>query len=139
MQFSSRLPIATHILLVIQLYGKEFKVTSDFLASSVGVNPVIIRKTLGQLKRANLVEVNQGIGGTTLKKSLDQISLLDIFRAVEEDEDLFHFHENPNPNCTVGKNIHAVLGGKIRDVKSKFEKDLDSIKLDSLIEKFKES
>ena len=139
MQFSSRLPIATHILLVIQLYGCDQKVTSDFLASSVGVNPVIIRKTLGQLKRANLVEVNQGIGGTTLKKSLDQISLLDIFHAVEEDEDLFHFHEHPNPNCTIGKNIHAVLGGKIRDVKSKFEKDLDSIKLDSLIEKFKES
>lgn len=139
MQFSSRLPIATHILLVIQLYGCDQKVTSDFLASSVGVNPVVIRKTLGQLKRANLVEVNQGIGGTTLKKSLDQISLLDIFHAVEEDEDLFHLHENPNPNCTVGKNIHAVLGSKIRDVKSKFEKDLDSIKLDSLIEKFKES
>ena len=139
MQFSSRLPIATHILLVIQVYGDTHKITSEFLAGSIGVNPVVIRKTLGYLKRANLVDVKSTVGGTILKRPLNQISLLDVFRAVEVDEELFHFHENPNPNCVVGKNIHAVLGEKIHDIKSKFEKDLDSIKLDELIEKLKES
>ena len=44
MQISSRFTIATHMLVIIALKGKESKVTSDFLASSVGVNPVIIRK-----------------------------------------------------------------------------------------------
>ena len=43
MQISSRFTIATHMLVIIALEGKENKVTSDFLASSVGVNPVIIR------------------------------------------------------------------------------------------------
>lgn len=136
MQFSSRLPIATHIILVIKMYGSEHKITSEFLASSVGVNPVIIRKTLGDLKRAGLVDVASGVGGATLKLPIEKISLLDIFRAVESDEDLFHFHENPNPNCTIGKNIHQVLGEKLRDIKSKFESDLQSIKLDALLEKF---
>lgn len=51
MQISSRFTIATHMLIIIALKGKESKVTSDFLASSVGVNPVIIRKTLSQLKK----------------------------------------------------------------------------------------
>ena len=46
MQISSRFTIATHMLIIIALKGKESKVTSDFLASSVGVNPVIIRKNL---------------------------------------------------------------------------------------------
>ena len=54
MQISSRFTIATHMLVIIALKGKESKVTSDFLASSVGVNPVIIRKTLSQLKKARL-------------------------------------------------------------------------------------
>ena len=52
MQIPSRFTIATHMLIIIALKGKESKVTSDFLAASVGVNPVIIRKTLSQLKKA---------------------------------------------------------------------------------------
>ena len=51
MQIPSRFTIATHMLIIIALKGKESKVTSDFLAASVGVNPVIIRKTLSQLKK----------------------------------------------------------------------------------------
>ena len=46
MQIPSRFTIATHMLIIIALKGKESKVTSDFLAASVGVNPVIIRKSL---------------------------------------------------------------------------------------------
>ncbi|MBR3722802.1 MAG: Rrf2 family transcriptional regulator, partial [Selenomonadaceae bacterium] len=57
MQFSVRLPVATHILLCIAKFQGEYKTTSTFLAGSVNVHPVIIRKTLGQLKNAGLVEV----------------------------------------------------------------------------------
>ncbi len=63
MQFSFRLPVATHILLCIERFKDEYKTTSTFLAGSVNVNPVIIRKTLGQLKAAGLVEVAAGVGG----------------------------------------------------------------------------
>lgn len=47
MQFSFRLPVATHILLCIERFKDEYKTTSTFLAGSVNVNPVIVRKTLG--------------------------------------------------------------------------------------------
>lgn len=46
MQISSRFTIGTHVMIMIALQGDKTKVTSDFLAESVGVNPVIIRKTL---------------------------------------------------------------------------------------------
>lgn len=46
MQISSRFTIATHMLIVLALEGKKRKLTSDILAGSVGVNPVIIRKTI---------------------------------------------------------------------------------------------
>mgnify|MGYP006936157822 FL=1 len=47
-----------------------------------------------------------------IAKPMSEITLLDIFNAVEplEDGQLFHFHENPNTECPVGRNIHAGAG-----------------------------
>ncbi|MDO5784542.1 MAG: Rrf2 family transcriptional regulator [Eubacteriales bacterium] len=134
MQFSSRLPIAVHILLCIRQFDGVYKITSNFLASSVNVNPVIIRKTLGQLKAAGLVTVEAGVGGASLAKAPEDITLLDIFYAVEPQEELFHFHENPNPNCPVGKNVHAVLDDKLHSVQKAMTDQLAAITLQSLID-----
>lgn len=134
MQISSRFTLAIHIFACIDTFGNEYKVTSDFLAGSTNVNPVIIRKILGQLKGAGLIEVARGTGGTTIAKPLKEITFLDIYRAVEciENGNLFHFHENPNTNCPVGKNIHHVLDDKLFQVQSSMEKELDSITLQDL-------
>ena len=133
MQFSSRLPIAVHTLLVIEVFKGQYKITSDFIAGSVGVNPVIIRNILGQLKAAGLIEVAAGIGGAKLTKLPEDITLLDVFRAVEVDEDLFHFHERPNPECLVGKNINRILEDKLDNVKKVAERELSNINLQSLL------
>ena len=133
MQFSSRLPIAVHTLLVIEVFKKQKKITSDFIAGIVGVNPVIIRNILGQLKTAGLIEVAAGIGGAKLTKLPEDITLLDVFRAVEVDEELFHFHEHPNPECPVGKNINHILEGKLDNVKKVAERELSNTNLQSLL------
>ena len=134
MQFSSRLPIAVHILLaIVEFEGKE-KTTSTFLAGSVNVNPVIIRNTLGQLKAAGLVTVKAGEGGASLAKEPKDITLMDIFDAVEKEEALFHFHENPNPECPVGKNVHIVLDNKLSAIQEALRKKMDSITLQDLID-----
>ncbi len=133
MQFSSRLPIAVHILLaIVEFEGKE-KTTSNFLAGSVNVNPVIIRNTLGQLKAANLVNVKAGEGGSSLAKAPKDITLYDIFEAVEKDEALFHFHDNPNPKCPVGKNVHAVLDNRLLDIQEAMYNRMKSISLQDLL------
>ncbi len=134
MQISSRFTLAVHIFACIDTFGKKYKVTSDFLAGSTNVNPVIIRKILGQLKGAGLIEVARGTGGTTVSKPLEEISFLDIYRAVEciENGDLFHFHENPNIDCPVGKNIHYILDDKLLRVQNAMEKELASITLADL-------
>ena len=127
---SSRLPIAAHILMCIVRFGEDCKITSDFLAGSVNVNPVIIRRTLGQLKKAGLVRVEAGVGGASLAKPPEEITLLDIFRAVEpKEEPLFHFHENPNSNCPVGRNIHRVLDGRLLQVQKAMEDKLAGMTL----------
>ena len=70
MQISSRFTIAVHIFACINTFENDFKITSDFLASSVNVNSVIIRKILSQLKSAGLVTVQRGSGGATIAKNL---------------------------------------------------------------------
>ena len=133
MQFSFRMPVAVQILLCIAKFDGVFKTTSTFLASSVNINPVIIRKTLGQLKAAGLVEVAAGVGGARLVKEPCEITLQEIFNAVEEDEDLFHIQENPNPQCPVGRNIQQVLGNKLSIVKNHMLDDFAKITLADLL------
>ena len=134
MQISSRFTLAIHIFACIDTFGSEYKVTSDFLAGSTNVNPVIIRKILGQLKGAGLIEVARGTGGTTVTKPLDEITFLDIYHAVEcvENGELFHFHENPSTNCPVGRNIHHILDDKLLRVQNAMERELAAITLADL-------
>ncbi|MFV0636310.1 Rrf2 family transcriptional regulator [Mitsuokella sp.] len=126
MQISSRFTIAVHIFACIEAFGKTHKLTSDFLAGSVNVNPVIIRKTMSQLQKAGLIKVARGTGGIKITRPLNEITLLDVFKAVDvlEHESLFHFHENPNPACPVGRNIHHILDGHLESAQSALEQDL---------------
>ena len=130
MQISSRFTMAINMFACIDTFSEQ-KMTSDFMAASIGTNPVIIRKLLQQLKAAGLIEVLRGTGGVTIKKPLEEISFLDIYRAVEcaPDEELFHFHENPNPNCPVGKNIHQVLDQRLLQVQKAMEEKLAQMNL----------
>lgn len=134
MQISSRFTLAVHIFACIETFKDDYKVTSDFLAGSTNVNPVIIRKILGQLKSAGLVEIARGLGGTSIPKPLNEITFLDIYRAVEcvESGELFHFHDNPSENCPVGKNIHRILDNKLLRVQNAMEKELESITLEDV-------
>jgi len=126
MQVSSRFTIALHIFAAMDYFKDTNKITSDFLASSVNVNPVIIRKIMSQLRDAGLVKIQRGTGGIELTREPDQITFLDIFNAVDslEDGKLFHFHENPNAACPVGGNIHAVLDDKLDDIQLGLEDKL---------------
>lgn len=140
MQVSSRFTIAIHIFSCIDTFGEEDKITSEFLASSIQVNPVIIRKLLGQLKDAGLITVQRGSGGASLAKPAGQITMLDVFNAVEslDHGKLFHFHENPNPDCPVGRSIHPVLDGRLEQIQSAMEHEMRSITLKDIFTDTKE-
>ena len=130
MKIASRFTVAVHTLLVIHTFGREQKTTSDFIAASVQVNPVIIRRTLLSLKAAGMIEVKAGSGGATIVRDLKDITLYDVYRAVDSVEgDIFHFHENPNSACPVGKNIHAVLDTHLADAQAAMENELKKVTL----------
>ncbi|MBN9501559.1 Rrf2 family transcriptional regulator [bacterium SCN 57-13] len=108
MRIASRFSIAVHILTLCEVDPLGAP-TSEWMAGSIGVNAVIVRNITGQLRRAGLVTARQGVAGTSLAKPLEQISLLDVYRAVEVDGELFAIHPRPNPDCPVGANIQSSL------------------------------
>lgn len=135
MQISSRFTIAVHVLIFIETFKQKHKVTSEFLASSVNVNPVVIRRLLQQLKKAGIVNVVRGSGGADVGRPLDQITLLDVYQAVEcvEDGELFHFHENPNPLCPVGKHIHWILDAHLEQIQKAMELEMKAVTLQDIM------
>ena len=130
MKITSRFTVAVHTLLVIYNFSATTKVTSDFIAASVQVNPVVIRRTLLSLKAAGMVDVKAGSGGASIVKDMGDITLYDVYKAVDSmDGDMFHFHENPNPACPVGRNIHAVLDSHLADAQAAMENELKNVTL----------
>lgn len=126
MQISTKFTIAIHILTATAYFSPTAKITSEFLADSVGSNPVIIRNIMAQLKDANLIAVKRGPGGLTLTRPLSAVTFFDVYKAVEtkSDDPLFRFHEHPHPACPVGKNIHRALDKTLHAVQRAFEKEL---------------
>ncbi|MDD1502914.1 MULTISPECIES: Rrf2 family transcriptional regulator [unclassified Lysinibacillus] len=134
MKISSRFTIAVHILSIIKQNPSTI-CTSEFMAESVNTNPVVIRKIVSYLKKAGIVQVRRGTGGASLVKDLDAITLLDIFRSVEvvEEDQLFHLHENPNPDCPIGANIQSVLELILVQAQEAMERVLANITMEQVI------
>lgn len=99
--------------------------TSEEIAESVNTNPAVIRRMLGLLAKAGLVTSRLGAGGGALLTRRPQdISLGDIYRAVEHGE-LFAMHEAPNPRCPVGRSINGVLTAHFNRAEAAMLRELD--------------
>ena len=136
MKISVRFTAAVHTLLCISYFEKDHRVTSDFISESTGVNSVIIRKILLQLQKANLVETAAGVGGSHLVKKPEEITLCDVYHAInegEEEREVFNFHPNPNEKCPVGGNIHRVLDTSLENATHALEAELAKTTLADLL------
>lgn len=134
MSISSRFTVGIHILALIEI-NKDGVSTSEFLAGSVNTNPVVIRKIIGMLKKAGLVEVRPGIAGAELAKDLSDITLLDVYRAVNvvKEKELFSIHENPNPDCPVGRNIQSTIEPLFTIAQTALEKALGNVTIQDVV------
>src|SRR5262245_15372659 len=122
---NSRFAVAIHILAVLEVY-KHKHTTSDFLAGSVGTNPVVVRRITKMLADAGLIYVHAGVGGAELARSLEDIPLLDVYRAVEAVDEglLFAIHPRPDPSCLVGGVIQVCLEDVFSEAREAMERVL---------------
>ncbi|WP_020060007.1 Rrf2 family transcriptional regulator [Bacillus sp. 123MFChir2] len=139
MGISSRFTVAVHMLTLLAV-DKTSRCTSEWIAGSVNTNPVVIRRITGMLKKAGLVDVQAGKGGTSLARDLDEVTLLDVYKAVEvmEEGHLFSFHDNPNVQCPVGANIQNVLEIILLQAQEAMEKVLANVKVKQLVTNLEE-
>ena len=119
MAANSRFAVATHLMVALAHLAEhevarglfpDGWISSEFLAGSVNTNPVVVRRLLGDLRRAGLIESRTGKrGGARIARRSDAITLQDVYAAVE-DGAMFALHpQPPNKDCPVGARITSIL------------------------------
>ncbi|ONI75906.1 transcriptional regulator [Kribbella sp. ALI-6-A] len=131
MSTNSRMSVAVHVLawIAYDRRGTDKEIaTSERIATSVNTNPVVIRRALGQLKAAGLVDGSRGrLTGWELTRDAARITLLDVYRAVGEGEVFALPAAPPDAECYVGYGIHDVLAGTYRNAQQALCAELERV------------
>lgn len=138
MQISMKCSVAVHCLIFIHEAKGIAKVTSNLLAESTGSNPVVIRNILSALKKAGLITVPRGTGGAELCADPSQITLYQIYSALEPEglTSIIGIHPCQGRPCPVAQNIHKVLQTPYRKIEDAVQTTMESITLQSMIDDF---
>jgi len=133
---NGRFPIALHIMTL--LCDADGLQSSEYLAGSINVNAVLIRKELSNLIKNRLVISQEGKnGGYTLAKPAAQISLAAIYETVKPETILGQAKNQPNPACPIGKQINQHISDLYDDVDKALMQKLGSTNLAEFCDKFK--
>lgn len=135
MKMSTQFTVSIQMLMIVTIL-KDKKVTSETLSQSTGANPVMIRQLYGKLKNAGILNVSTGMGATTLAKSPADISLWDIYLAVEDYDpnSLFQFHPKISEGCRVGRFFKEILSVHLDEAVQAMGEKLAHVSLAQLLE-----
>lgn len=138
MQISMKCSVAVHCLIFIHEAQGIAKVTSSLLAESTGCNPVVIRNIISALKKAGLITVPRGTGGAELCKDPSQITLYQIYAALEPNgfASLIGIHPCQDRPCPVAQNIRRVLQTPYHKIEDSIKQAMESVTLQSMIDDF---
>jgi Rrf2 family protein len=133
---NGRFAISVHILTLLTA-AKDELLSSEYLAGSINVNPVLVRKELGNLRRHGMVESKEGKnGGSCLAKPASQIKLSEVYAAVKQDALLGHSKNKPNPDCPIGRDIAQHLDSLYDEVELALMKKLGQTTVADFLKKF---
>jgi len=140
---NQRFAVAVHVLALSRVAKEEAAgtaITSERLAESVGAHPVHVRRVLGTLREAGLVTSQPGPGGGwKLTRAPEEITLNDIYRAVEH-EPLFALPVHPqgqSVDCPVGQCLPAVLTACFQEAEDALQARLAQVTIADLIGAFR--
>ena len=126
---NTRFAASVHILAYLA-FRAGAAVPSAEIASSVATNPVVIRRLLSALAKARLVTAAKGAnGGFSLASTPENISLRDVYRAVEPEPNRGLAHFAPNHRCPVGARICNILQGVFLKAHAGMEAELARVTL----------
>ncbi|WP_026997418.1 Rrf2 family transcriptional regulator [Flectobacillus major] len=133
---SAKFSISLHILTLLASSGGEL-LTSEFLASGININPVLVRKELANLRKFGFIESKEGKnGGSYLAKPATQIQLSEVYKAVRQSSLLGQLNNQPNPNCPIGRQINQHLNDLFDEAELAMLSRLGEITLADFLNKF---
>lgn len=135
MKYSTRLSDAVHILVFIH-QSNSSTVSSADIATSIQTNPSYVRQIMAQLKAAGLISSSRGQATPELGKAPEEISLLEIYKAVEKEKPLLHLDTHTNPECGIGVNIQLALADFYKKIQNDAESSMREITLQDIITSF---
>jgi Rrf2 family protein len=133
MAINTQFPIAVHIMAALG-YRRGRDTTSAMLAESVNTSPSFVRRVLAKLSKAGLVETATGkTGACWLAREAKDISLLDIYEAVEAPRAFSIHHYREQKNCPVSCHIKAALDKALSKTQKAMESSLREISLEKIV------
>lgn len=123
MNASQRFAVSLHILTL--LASSDAPMTSEAIAASVDTHPVVIRRTMANLREHGLVESKPGAnGGWRLLRKPGKIGLREVYCMLHH-EDVLAIHGHPNKKCPVGSHIKETLSDIFSSAQAEMENALD--------------
>ncbi len=135
MKYSTRLSDAVHLLLFVHLNQGQ-PLSSEAIAKSICTNPSYVRQMMAKLKAAGLLHGTRGLAQPALSREAAQITLLEVYRAVEGKKPLLHLDTHTNPDCGVGVNIQYALQTYFDHIQGKVETEMQQISLQDVLDTY---
>lgn len=133
MKYSHRLSDAVHILVYLELLGSN---SGSAIAKSVNSNPSLIRRLIARMTKAGILSRRgqHGEGSIQLNRPASKVSLLDIYRAVEDHQHFLDVDQEVNRLHPLGRAMPAVLSDEYTRVQRAAEQEMEKISLQSIVD-----
>lgn len=133
MKYSHKLSDAIHILAFVDIF-QGGDVSSAMIASSIESNPSLVRRLMAQLSKAELLTTHPGVSGASLARPAATISVLDVYRAIDDSQQLLHVDPKTSMACPVGRNIQSTLDAVYDRVQQAAEAEMAKVSLAEIIQ-----
>jgi Rrf2 family protein len=137
MAVNTQFAIAIHLMACLaHQRGKDIK--SGNLALSVNTSPSFVRRVLAKLSKAGLVETATGkTGACWLAREAKNISLLDIYEAVDAPKAFSIHNYAEQKECTISCHIKMALEKALAKTQQAMEASLAEISLAQILSDMK--
>jgi Rrf2 family protein len=135
MKRNSRLSGVLHVLL--HMAEADEPMTSDDLAKVMQTHPVVVRRVMAGLRDSGLVRSEKGHGGGwVLSCNLSDITLGDVYHALDAPELFAMGNRAEAPGCLVEEAVNAALDSAFDEARQLLLDRLGGVTLASLSEDF---
>lgn len=135
MRGDSRMSRMLHVLIHLGRHAESM--TSETIAKMLNTNPVVVRRTMAGLRERGYVQSEKGHGGGwRLSKTLDEITLLDVYDALERPELFCLVASSDHAGCLVEIAVNEALEDARREAEALLLSRFSTIRLSDIADSF---